>query len=150
MMLPHTTFSHLFSHHRDKFNFKFIGIGPSDDKLHSFWSEVVARKDPRIIRHPMCTRPNWTRRAIPIALHGDAVPVFGVGRPTTKSLDCYSWQSLLAFGPTMSIKMLISCIFEPTSSNMQTALRDQWMTFGRSSVGAWVHCLRADIQHTIG
>ena len=112
MMLPHTTFSHLFSHHRDKFNFKFIGIGPSDDKLHSFWSEVVARKDPRIIRHPMCTRPNWTRRAIPIALHGDAVPVFGVGRPTTKSLDCYSWQSLLAFGPTMSIKMLISCIFE--------------------------------------
>jgi hypothetical protein len=71
------------------------------------------------------------RRAIPIAIHGDAVPVFGVGRPTTKSLDCFSWQSLLAFGHTMSIKMWMCGIFDHNKSkgadNTSRTMDDIWM-----------------------
>ena len=60
----------------------------------------------------MCTRPGWRRSAIPILLHGDAVPVVNVGRTGTKSLDCISWRSLLASGHTMAIKLWIFGIVE--------------------------------------
>ena len=85
IMVPHFVVSHLFNNHRRTFDYKLLGIGEGDltDKLHFFWTEVVRRKDPRIIRHPMSERERWTRRAIPIAFHGDAVPVIAVGRSNT-------------------------------------------------------------------
>lgn len=119
IMLPHVTFAHIYTNHTNQFNFKFLGTPPIENKLHDFWSVVVARRDPRIVRHPMCAKPNWTHRAIPIAIHGDAVPVYGVGRPTTKSLDCFSWQSLLAFGQTMVVKMLMVAVFDQNKSKSE-------------------------------
>ena len=53
-MLPHILFSHLFANDRQAFDYKFLGLPPLENKLQDFWSEVVRRKDPRIVRHPMC------------------------------------------------------------------------------------------------
>ena len=36
-------------------------------------------------------RTAWRRKAIPFAVHGDAVPVVAVGKAGTKSLDCVSY-----------------------------------------------------------
>ena len=124
IMAPHMVVSHLFKNHKTAFDYKLLGIGQGDlrDKLEYFWKEVVRRKDPRIIRHPMCTRDGWMRRAVPIALHGDAVPVIAVGRSNSQSLEWFSWQSILAYGPTMAIKFWMCGVFE----NQAQTWRRKW------------------------
>ena len=113
VLLPHIVFSHLFRNKRALFASKFLGPNGGSSTLRQFWNEVVRRRDPRIVRHPMCDRPNWQDYAIPICVHGDAVPVVRVGRPGTKSLDCLSWQSLMAQGVTLGPKLLMTAVFEP-------------------------------------
>ena len=91
---------------------KFLGPGGTKDTLVEFWTEVEARGDPRLHDHPMCRRPGWKSLAIPIAIHGDAVPVIAVGKAGTQSMDNISWQSLLAQGATMTVKFLVYSMFE--------------------------------------
>ena len=50
------------------------------NQVTAVWATVVQRRDPRIRLHPMCRRGNWSSLAIPISLHGDAVPAVGVGK----------------------------------------------------------------------
>lgn len=52
------------------------------------------------------------RRAIPVSVHGDAVPVVRVGKPGSASLECLSLQSLLAEGTTLRVKLLMFSMFE--------------------------------------
>ena len=113
-LLPHSVFHHLYHERRDSFFSKFIGATPESANavFEKFWCEVVTRRDPRIIRHPMCLRDDWQKWAIPIALHGDAVPVVRVGKPGTSSLDCLSFQSLIPNGTTMDLKLPMFCVFE--------------------------------------
>jgi hypothetical protein len=61
--------------------------------------------------HPMKAIPNWMRRAIPIALHGDAVPVTGCGKVWSKSMLAMSWCSLLGSGTTVAFNFLIFAYF---------------------------------------
>ena len=82
------------------------------NKLNSFWKQVVQRRDPRIRNHPICLRDRWSSLAIPISLHGDAVPAVSVGKAGSKSYDCYSWQSVLSHGVTTAIKVYICGLFE--------------------------------------
>ena len=117
-LMPHMVFHHTYTENKEIFFRKFVGSSPeaANDTLSNFWSEVISRRDPRIIRHPMCSRPDWQRWAIPVSLHGDAVPVVRVGKPGTQSLDCLSFQSLMPVGITMDLKLLMFCIFEKTKS----------------------------------
>eukprot|EP00969_Alexandrium_andersonii_P195699 8645728-Alexandrium_andersonii.AAC.1 len=48
---------------------------------------------------------------IPLALHGDGVPVSGVGKAWSKSLDVYSWCSLLGKGCTVQSNYIIVALF---------------------------------------
>ena len=116
-LLPHYTFSHFFHNRRQHFDYKMLGIrkGADDntvDRVQYFWQELIRRRDIRLKRHPVCKRSGWEKFAVPVAIHGDAIPVIMIGKPGTKSLDCLSWQSLLASGTTLSIKELMFCIFE--------------------------------------
>ena len=71
---PHVALAYWHHHNRKQFDEVLFG-GPFDKaKLSGFWKEVVSRKDPNISHHPMCSRPGWFERAIPIMIHGDAVP----------------------------------------------------------------------------
>lgn len=116
-MLPHLQFADMFHNEPGVFENKMLGdVGA--DALCAFWTGVVARRDPRIAFHPMCRRPAWERHAIPLALHGDAVPVVRVGRPGTKSLDCISWQSMLAGGSTLKVKLWAFGIFQQSKHKL--------------------------------
>lgn len=110
--LPHLVLAHAFEQCRSRFNSLFLGSEDGRGHLKEFWKTVVARRDPRIVRHPMCSKPEWTALALPISLHGDAVPAVGVGKSGSKSFDAYSWQSVLSHGPTSNIKNFIFGIFE--------------------------------------
>ena len=66
--------------------------------LHEFWSEVEKRGDPKLADHERTNRAMWKYTFVPMALHGDAVPVVRVGKPGVKSFDAYSISSLMAVG----------------------------------------------------
>eukprot|EP00959_Pyramimonas_sp_CCMP1952_P168542 3521845-Pyramimonas_sp.AAC.1 len=97
-LLPHVVMANLWAQDNDGFRTTILpeGYGP-----RAFWSEVQRRGDPRLDGHPMLARAGWQDNAIPISIHGDAVPVTGIGGHHTKSLDCISWQSLFAQGGTI-------------------------------------------------
>ena len=95
-LLPHIMFAHLFASGKETFLDKLLGKQNREDQLEQFWNELERRGDPRLDNHPMTRRPGWRRKAIPFAVHGDAVPVVAVGKAGTKSLDCVSFHSVLA------------------------------------------------------
>lgn len=49
---------------------------------------------------------------MPISLHGDGVPVTGVGRSWSKSYDVLTWTSWVASGDTVSIFNFIVGLFK--------------------------------------
>ena len=114
MMLPHEVFAHWYSKDRAAFNDIFMGgkIGEDPATVEGFWREVIRRRDPRIKNHEMANREDWLRRAIPISLHGDAVPVIRPGKAGSKSLDVFSFMGILGGGPALFVKTMIWCIFE--------------------------------------
>ena len=129
-LLPHHTLSYWYENARDRFD-EFMFGGPyNPDMVTSFWKTVVQRRDPRIVRHPMCARPDWMSKGIGIMLHGDAVPSIGVGK-APKSFDAYSWQSLFSFGTTKRAKQYIAGLFEgckdkPTPRTGDGTMKQFW------------------------
>ena len=49
---------------------------------------------------------------MPISLHGDGVPVTGVGRSWSKSYEALTWTSCVASGDTVSIFNFIVGLFK--------------------------------------
>ena len=46
--------------------------------------------------NPLKEIPDYTNKLIPLSLHGDEVPVFGVGKIWARSVLSFSWTSILA------------------------------------------------------
>ena len=88
--------------------------------LEEFWDTVEDRGDPRLEGHPMVERDDWKRRAIPIMVHGDAVPTTGVGTSSQKSFDVSSIQGVLSVGPTIAVKLYMAGVFEANKAGMAT------------------------------
>ena len=106
-LLPHEMFAWMYDNDRDRFNQLFLGQCPSTTDIKGFWKEMTKRGDPRLLGHPMLKRANWDSRAIPLSLHGDAVPVLQVGKNGPKAFDVYSIQSLFATGTTLTVKLML-------------------------------------------
>ena len=63
-------------------------------KLPDFWNAFD--KHPLMTDSPLKTIPEYTTNLIPLSLHGDEVPVFGVGKIWARSVLSFSWTSILA------------------------------------------------------
>ena len=111
-LLPHYSLAFFYHNARSRFDFLMFGGAYDRSAVTTFWTTVCQRRDPRIVRHPMCARSDWMSKAIPVMLHGDAVPAIGVHRSNSKSYDTYSWQSVFASGATTAIKQYLFGIFE--------------------------------------
>ena len=112
---PLEFFSKLQEHHPAQFAKQFLGSAgpvPPGMALQRFWSQVPS-SDPRK-QHLVATFSQmegivsesdiWSR-AVPIALHGDAVPL---GKT---SLDTISWSGVYMHTmPTLDFKILLSCL----------------------------------------
>ena len=59
---------------------------------------------------------DWKTKAVPITMHGDGVPVVGVGKPGTKSLEIVSWCSLFGTGSTVQFNFYSFSIFKDSCS----------------------------------
>jgi hypothetical protein len=118
IFLPHILFSHYFNTNRSRFDELYLGrCATTVERVH-FWRTVEMRGDPRLQDHPMKKHTDWMSCTIPLALHGDGVPVIGVGKPSVKSLEVLSFQSIFTdILSSMRSKQLISMMF---SKNMCT------------------------------
>lgn len=103
LLLPHELFHIIYTHHPETFASGILGGG--SDTVELFWHSMSDH--PGYTEHPVKGRPEHKRKAVPIALHGDGVPVSGVGKSWSKSMDAYSWTSLLSRGPTAKVLFLI-------------------------------------------
>ena len=101
-LLPHVFLSSLWNNFRNSFS---TLVCPDADALEHFWDAMD--NHPALVDHAMKTRPNWKRRAIPLVLHGDAVPVTGIGRSWSRSMLNISVSSVLGRGPAMDTQFLI-------------------------------------------
>ena len=55
-----------------------------------------------MLGHPVQDRHGWERLCIPLGVHGDGVPVVGIGKAWSKVLNVWSWFSLIGVGNTRS------------------------------------------------
>ena len=92
---------------------------PSLDRLHEFWDSMQGTpllNGHAVLTHPCEAAPARRRGtfrdwAVPLSLHVDGVPVTGVGKSWSKSLDVVSFCSLLARGSTVQFNFWIWSVF---------------------------------------
>ena len=141
-MLPHIMFHHVYEHHRQDFNQMFLGTNDPAELptvLPKFWQELALRRDPRLQHHPMFGTANWHTRAIPISLHGDAVPVIRCTRAGSESFDTYSWMSILGEGTTLYLKQYLFGLFNAmkTADTMTPAWEEICWSLEALEEGVW-------------
>jgi len=105
-LLPHLVLASLYENFRGSWE-KLVC--PSADALQAFWH--TQRGHPGLPGNPLTRRRDWQRRAVPISIHGDQVPVSGVGRSWSKSLLIISFCSLLGVGTTLESMFVIFCVY---------------------------------------
>lgn len=90
-------------------------------ELRQFWDTVSSSNDPRwkLWGPILQKRANWKDRCVPLALHGDGVPVF-----KGKSMNVLSANSLLGRGSTLDIKVMMCCYWSHLRHKSQTAEMD--------------------------
>ena len=74
------------------------------EALRTFWSRMKFR--PGFQNHPLLDVPSFQERAIPINLHGDCVPITGIGKVWAKNLLALHWSSALCKGNSKDICLL--------------------------------------------
>ena len=103
IMLPHQLFAAIYKHHVN--DFEEILCGGSFENIGQFWRDM--KDHPSYPQHPVSKRKDHMLKALPLALHGDGVPISGVGKSWSRSVDAWSWTSILSKGTTLKTNFLI-------------------------------------------
>lgn len=139
VVLPHELFAIMYSNYREAFDKHILGGDPQN--ICRFWCDMEGSA--YFEQHPMKKRLNLKERAVPLALHGDGVSIVGVNKTWTKSVDAYSWSSLLGSGPLTStnflvfieyLKLMLETVAMNTHDNFSKLLA--W-SFYWLSIGKW-------------
>lgn len=94
IQLPHLQFHCMHKHYTDRFNSSFFPEAPHS--LRSFWetfSQHICMRD-----HPALGRPDLYSKGLPIKIHGNAMPVTGIGKAWSKGMLVMNWSGLLNKG----------------------------------------------------
>lgn len=122
--LPHEYFAAMFE---DKQQWHDC-ILPDPEAVARFWENF--QHHPCMDKHPVKQRKDWKRTVLPLSLHGDEVPVIGVGKIWCRSVLSFSWCSLVAnaLGATGdNIMFYIWGIFEKyAQSGTDGAMQSFW------------------------
>jgi hypothetical protein len=107
IMLPHEMFSVIYHKYPATWRKSVL---PSEHKLHEWWTHV--EEHPQMLNHPIKTRDQWARWGIPLAIHGDGVPITGIGKGWCKLMTMFTWSSLLGSGNTLEMLFWIWSVFD--------------------------------------
>ncbi|CAE7359129.1 unnamed protein product [Symbiodinium sp. CCMP2592] len=109
MMLPHILFSCIYSSYPATWK---KSICPSVETLEQFWNAMLESKNPNVTS-AITRKKNWKQRCIPLACHGDGVPVTGLGKTWVQTVTNFSWFSLLTTGSsTMDALFFIYSMYD--------------------------------------
>ena len=123
ILLPHELFSVIYDKHKDVFLQRLCGGSYSN--IDKFWTSMG--NHPAYPSHPLVSRDDHKTRCVPLSLHGDGVPVTGVGKSWSKSMEAYTWNSLLGKGSTIMTNFLIFMFFtQLVIKNADFDLRQQF------------------------
>ena len=114
-LLPHEMFACIYHNYKNLWN---TAIVPSVDRVKRFWRSM--RLHPSMQGHPMKADDLWDTNTVPIAVHGDGVPITGIGKIWSRVMTNYSWYSLLGHGNTASMLMWIWGFFDKLKVGDQT------------------------------
>ena len=104
MLLPHELFASIYEGYPDTFH--NVLVGPPES-LATFWSTNLLH--PAMQGHPCLGDMS---RKIPLAMHGDGVPITGLGKIWSKTAWVYSWCSLLSDTATKDKQFLIGMVWD--------------------------------------
>ena len=133
MILPHEWFANMYEKYPEAFRER---ICPGHDKLNEFWREMD--RHPQMLGHPLKGRARFSSWAIPIALHGDGVPVTGLAKSWGKTMLFLSWCSLVGSGSTTELSFYIYGLWKLMMSKAwgRNTMRLCWRIISWS-----LHCL---------
>jgi hypothetical protein len=94
MLEPHRIFAWMYQNAPNSFRDRLCG--GSFQRLETFWTEM--EDFPMYQQHPIRTREGHRQYGIPIKIHGDGVPISGLGKSWLKLAEVCSWQSCLVVG----------------------------------------------------
>ena len=86
IFLPHVMFSDLYHKYPSKWQ---AHVAPSVEVIEGFWAAMADH--PLVQCTPIRGREGYQQHCIPIRVHGDEVPVVGVGRAWQKLFLVLSW-----------------------------------------------------------
>jgi hypothetical protein len=117
---PHEILAHLY-HKAPSFFRQNICSGTG--AIKEFWRAM--RGHPMLESHPMKGEAQWEQKFIPIAVHGDGVPITGIGRSWSKSMDIWSWSSCLVSTPTLLSHFLIIGLYSLMLSKIPEGMTEE-------------------------
>ena len=106
VLLPFELFAAIYEQFPDKFEKRITG--PSG-AIEEFWGDM--EHHPAVKSHPMRMQSDWRSKVVPLSMHGDDVPVAGVGKSWARLLNIYSWTSLVGKGGTLDMLFFIYAVF---------------------------------------
>ena len=110
MLLPHIIFSSVYHHYQAAWQKIIL---PSEGRLKEFWKLQSQAKHPAFAGHPVLnSTPEFQKKMVPLALHGDGTPVIGIGKIWSRQLTIYSFNSLLGHGTTKDMQLHVWSCFD--------------------------------------
>ena len=94
-LLPHELFLCIYHFYPATWR---LSVVPSDDRLEEFWQTNTHH--PAMTEMKISQKPGYRRRCVPISLHGDDVPITGVGKVWCQLLTVFSWSAMTGLGNT--------------------------------------------------
>lgn len=126
-LLPHELFASIWQFYPATWR-KFVM--PCARRLRAFWESN--RSHPVFPTHDVQHRGDYTERCIPISLHGDDVPITGIGKAWASLMTTFSWTSMLSTGETRDCQYFIFGCFEKLrESNVEDQSKDTLGVFFR-------------------
>ena len=105
MLLPHILFATIYRSYQE--TWKKV-ICPSTEAVTIFWREMAAGGNPNLTTE-LTNRKNYKSGCIPICLHGDGVPVSGIGKGWVHTVTSFSWYSLLTTSAPAADSLFFIC-----------------------------------------
>ena len=144
ILLPHEMFASYFA----KVEAWTRCILPDVSKVKLFWNNF--KDHPLMANHPCKKNKNWMDTTLPLGLHGDEVPVLGVGKIWCKAVLSFSWFSILACASGLGFEdahIYVWGVFEKycvdTTGAVLGTMHTFWLimqwSFSALATGKWPH-----------
>lgn len=107
MLMPHELFASIFHYYPETWK---TCVLPSEERLEQFWQNN--RSHPAMESSELQWIDGYRTQVVPISLHGDDVPITGVGKSWAQLMTVFSWNSMVGSGSTKDTQYLIYGCFD--------------------------------------